>query len=39
MQNDQWFNYRQSNRPIAFITEQKTLATARPFQELNPTKT
>ena len=35
MQTDQWHNYSQSNRTIAFITEQKSLATARPFQELN----
>ena len=35
MQTDQWHNYSQSNRTIAFITEQKSLATPRPFQEPN----
>ena len=35
MQTDQWHNYSQSNRTIAFITEQNSLATARPFQEPN----
>ena len=33
MQTDQWHNYSQSNRTIVFITKQKSLATARPFQE------
>ena len=35
MQIDQWHNCSQSNRTIAFITEQKSLATACPFQESN----
>ena len=35
MQTDQWHNHSQSNRTIAFITEQKSLATACPFQEPN----
>ena len=35
MQTIQWHHYSQSNRTIAFITEQKSLATARPFQEPN----
>ena len=35
MQTDNWHEYSQSNRTIAFITEQKSLDTARPFQEPN----
>ena len=35
MQTDQWYNYSQSNRTTAFIIEQKSLATARPFQVPN----
>ena len=35
MQTDQWRNYSQSNRTIAFINEQKRLATAHSFQEPN----
>ena len=35
MQTDQWHNYSQTNRTIAFINEQKSLAAARPFQKPN----
>ena len=33
MHTDQWHNCSQSNRTIVFNTEQKSLTTARPFQE------
>ena len=35
MQTDQCYNYSQSNSTIVFNTEQKSLATARPFQTPN----